>query len=185
MQTTKFNPEVFFADGEIVHIRRNDLDFLQEAAAESPRRRARVCAHENPEEVLHEMIVVLKRDSYLIPEKHFVKKESYHIIAGLADVVIFDEAGEITEVVPLGDFASGRNFFFRVRKSDFYHSVLIRSDYLLYHESATGPFRKSDTFVAPWAPPESDTAAKNAYMKELERRVDEFLKSREGADAGR
>ncbi len=183
MKTTKFNPEVYFAAGDVVHATRSDFEFLQQAAADSPRRRARVCAHKDAEEILHEMIVVLKRDSYLIPEKHFVKRESYHVIEGLADVVIFDEEGEIKDVVRLGDYGSGRSFYFRVRASDFYHSVLIRSDHLLYHESATGPFRKEDTFVAPWAPPESDTEGKNAYMKELERRVDEFLAKRGDGDA--
>lgn len=179
MQTTEFNPEVFFANGEIVSIKGGDLGFLQQAAERSPRRRARVCAHKDGEELLHEMIVVLKRGSYLIPEKHFVKVESYHIIKGMAEVVLFDEAGEITEVVPIGDYESGRPFFFRVRHPDFYHSVLLRTDFLLYHETATGPFRKSDTFVAPWAPPESDVAGKAAYMADLQRRVDALLAARE------
>lgn len=183
METTKFNPEVFFASGEVVHMQRGHLDFLHDAAQHSDRRRARVCAHRDAQEVLHEMIVVLKRDAYLIPEKHFVKVESYHIIEGLADVVIFDDDGEIREVVRLGDYASGRSFYFRVRSPNFYHSVLIRSDFLVYHEAATGPFRKSDTLVAPWAPAETDTAAKNVFMKDLERRVDEFLAAREKADA--
>lgn len=185
MQTTAFNPEVYFADGEVVHIRRDDLGFLHAAADVSPRRRARVCAHKDADETLHEMIVVLKRDAYLIPEKHFVKVESYHIIEGAADVVIFDEAGEITEVVPLGDYRSGKAFFFRVRRPDFYHSLLMRSDFLLYHESATGPFKKSDTWVAPWAPAESDDVGKRAYMAELERRVDAFLERSETVNAVR
>jgi cupin fold WbuC family metalloprotein len=178
MKTIKINPEVFFVDGEIAALGMNDLDFLVDAATASPRHRARVCAHQDPEEVLHEMLVVMTRESYLIPEKHFVKVESYHIIQGQADVVIFDDAGEIVDVIEIGDAASGKRFFFRVRKSDFYHSLVIRTDLLVYHESATGPFRKADTFVAPWAPPEADEPSKLAFMSALERRVDAFQAAR-------
>lgn len=183
MQTKEVTSEVYFAVGDIVTVKQDDLAFLFDGAARSPRHRSRVCAHRDSEEVLHEMIVVLERSSYLIPEKHFVKHESYHIIKGLADVVIFDADGEILDVIQIGDYQSGRPFFFRVRKSDFYHSLVVRTDFLLYHEAATGPFRKSDTFVAPWAPPESDTVAKDRFMKELEARVDAFLASKVAHDA--
>ena len=178
MKATVVNPEVFYADGDIVSIAKGDLQFLHDAAERSPRRRARVCAHKDVDETLHEMVVVLKRDSYLIPEKHFVKVESYHIIEGTADVVIFDDAGQIVDVIPIGDASTARPYFFRVRHSDFYHSLIVRSDFLLYHESATGPFRKSDTLVAPWAPAEADVAAKNAFMGAIEQRADRFLAER-------
>ena len=181
MQTVQFNREVFFAQGQVVGIESADLTFLEEAATRSPRCRARVCAHEHPEDALHEMFVVLTRDGYLIPEKHVVKVESYHIVKGEADVVIFDDDGDITDVVQLGDYDSGRCFYFRARCSNFYHSLLIRSDFLLYHESATGPFRKSDTVVAPWAPAEADIPGRTAYLAELERRVDRFVMTRGGA----
>jgi cupin fold WbuC family metalloprotein len=183
MQITKFNSEVFFAVDHVVTVKRDDLAFLHEAAERSDRRRSRLCAHKGAEETLHEMIVVLKRDAYMIPDKHLVKVESYHIIEGLADVVLYDDTGEITDVVRLGDYASGRAFYFRVRSPNFYHSLIVRSDVLIYHETATGPFRKSDTLAAPWAPPESDVAGMKAFMQDLERRVDEFLATREKLSA--
>lgn len=175
MQTTRINPEVFFANGDIVAIKSDDLGFLHEAVARSPRGRARVCAHRHADETLHEMIVVLTPESYLIPEKHVVKVESYHVIKGLADVVIFDDEGEIVDVIEIGDYESGRPFYFRVRRSGFYHSLVIRSADFLYREAATGPFSKADTVAAPWAPPDSDDVRKKLYMAELKRRVDEFL----------
>lgn len=177
MRTVEFNPEVYFAADEVVTVKRDDLQFLRDAAGRSQRHRARVCAHRNPEETLHEMVVVLGRDAYMIPDKHLVKVESYHIITGLADVILYDQTGQISDVVRLGDYESGRAFFFRVRNPDFYHSLIIRSDVLIYHETATGPFSKSDTVIPPWAPPETDDAGRKAYMLALERRVDEFLAS--------
>ena len=92
MQVREVNPEVFFVTDRIASIRGIDLEFLKDKAERSPRRRARVCTHRDVEDQLHEMLVVLKRDTYLRPEKHLTKIESYHIIQGQADVVIFDEA---------------------------------------------------------------------------------------------
>ena len=183
MRTTKFNREVFFAADEVVTVSRGDLDLVRDAADGSDRHRARVCAHQNPEDALHEMIVVLKRNAYMIPDKHLVKVESYHVIEGVADVILYDADGEITDVVRIGDYASGLPFYFRVRSPNFYHSLIIRSEALVYHETATGPFRKSDTVIPPWAPAETDDAGKTAYMREIERRVDEFLAGRVGAGA--
>jgi len=180
MRTTQLSPEVFFAADHVVTVKRGDLGFLHAAAERSERRRARVCAHKDPEEALHEMIVVLRRDAYMIPDKHLLKVESYHIIQGLADVILYDQAGEIVNVIQLGDYASGRPFYFRVRSPNFYHSIIIRSDVLIYHETATGPFRKTDTVIPPWAPAETDDAGRKAYMRDLERRVDEFLARRAG-----
>ncbi len=178
MNVREVNPEVFYATDRIVSVKSTDLEFIQEKAAASPRRRARVCAHRDVEDKLHEMIVVLKQDSYLIPEKHEVKVESYHIIQGIADVVIFDEAGSVTEVVQMGDHSSGRALYFRLSDPSFYHTLIIRSESLVYHETATGPFQKADTVIAPWAPAESDLAGRSEYMAELERRVGEFLESK-------
>ncbi len=183
MQTTEVSPEVFFAADHVVTVKRDDLQFLQEAAERTNRHRARVCTHKDPEETLHEMVVVVGRGAYMIPDKHLVKVESYHIIKGLADVILYDQAGEIIDVIQLGDYASGRAFYFRVRSPNFYHSLIIRSDFLVYHETATGPFRKSDTVIPPWAPAETDDAGKNAYMRSLERRVDSFSASREKVNA--
>ena len=179
MRTRKVSPEVFFAADRVVTVARDDLAFLREAADATPRRKARVCAHEDADDLLHEMIVILKLDTCMLPDKHLTKVESYHIIQGLADVVLYDEAGNIGDVVRLGDYASGRPFYLRVRTPAFYHSLIIRSDVLIYHETATGPFRKSDMVVAPWTPPESDAARVKAFMCDLERRVDQFLARRE------
>ena len=117
------------------------------------------------------MTVVVKKSSYLIPEKHIIKVESFHIIEGVADVIIFNEDGNIKEVFRLGDYSSGLPFYFRVSNTSFYHTLILRTDYLVYHETATGPFQKSDSIVAPWAPSESDTESIKIYMNALETRV--------------
>ena len=173
MNLKKINPEVFYATDRIVTVKREVIEFLENQAEVSPRRRARVCTHRTVDDKLHEMTVVLKAPAYLIPEKHIAKVESYHIIEGAADVVIFNEDGNITDVLRLGDYSSGLPFYFRVSDTSFYHTLILRTDYLVYHETATGPFRKSDTIVASWAPNEGDTEGIRIYMNDLERRIED------------
>ena len=175
MQVREVNPEVFFVTDRIASIRGIDLEFLKDKAERSPRRRARVCTHRDVEDQLHEMLVVLKRDTYLRPEKHLTKIESYHIIQGQADVVIFDEAGEIADVVPLGDYGSGGRFYYRLSETSFYHTLVVRSDSFVYHEAATGPFRRSDAVFAGWAPEEGDAAGRRKFMERLAIRAKDFL----------
>ena len=177
MNLKEINPEVFFATDRIVTITGKDIKYIENQAQISPRRRARICTHKTVEDKLHEMTVFLKKNVYLIPEKHIIKIESYHIIEGLADVVMFDEDGNVTDVIKIGDYSSGLPFYFRVSEPSFYHTMLIRTDYLIYHEVATGPFQKSDTIVASWAPSEDDTEGIKIYMNDLEHRVKNHLNS--------
>ena len=183
MQVKEFNEEVFYATDQIVKVGDDDLEFLKLKAEQTPRGRVRVCTHRDLEDKLHEMIVVLRQDAYLRPEKHLVKVESYHIIEGSVDVVIFDEGGDILEVVQMGEHSSGRRFYYRLA-DPLYHTLLIKSDRLVYHESATGPFKKSDAVFAEWAPEETDLEAKQEFLDQLVQRVEEFLSTPENGGEG-
>ena len=174
MQVREINPEVFFATDQIVKMGGQDLDFLKEKAAGNPRGRVRLCAHRDVEALQHEMITVIRRDAYLIPEKHLTRMESYHIIEGIVDVVIFDEVGNIAEVVQLGEYPSERQFFYRL-SDPFYHTLIIKSDFLVLHETVTGPFNKADTVPAPWAPEDGNHADSKEYMARLTVEVEKHL----------
>lgn len=41
------------------------------------------------------MLIVMAKGSYIRPHKHKNKSESFHIIEGLLDVIVFDLAVEI------------------------------------------------------------------------------------------
>jgi cupin fold WbuC family metalloprotein len=166
----RLNPEVYFADSPIVALGSEEIDFLKDHVKSTKRQRTRLCAHQSPEEGLHEMFVVYTSSTYMRPNKH-PKDESLHILEGLADFVFFDQDGKITEVVQLGDLPSGRPFYCRVPQ-DTYHTVLIRSDRLVIHEGLTGPFRRDSTTVfAPWAPAEDDLPKVKAFSERLDAEV--------------
>jgi cupin fold WbuC family metalloprotein len=170
---TKLNDEVFVASAAIVQIGPEHIRFLKQQAAISPRKRARICAHRDSADPLHEMLIALSAESYIHPHKHLGRSESFHIVEGTVDVVVMDDAGEVIEVVALGDPASGRKFYYRLDDS-LYHTLLIRSSFLVVHEVTTGPFDRSGTLLASFAPSDSDVAAQGNYMTSVASRAAKF-----------
>jgi cupin fold WbuC family metalloprotein len=165
----ELSPEVLVADGPLVELTAADVDTLKAKAKTNPRRRIRVCAHPDSEDALHEMVIVHMRGAYIPPHRHPGKSESSHVLEGEADLVLFDDDGELADVIPLGAYGSGRRFFCRVDRPT-YHSLLIHSDFFVFHEVTNGPFRREETDFAGWAPEDGDPAAEE-YRHRLEERV--------------
>lgn len=168
MPFKQLNDEVWIADAPLITVSRADIEALKERAAHSPRRRTRICAHRGDAEKVHEMLIVLARDSYIRPHKHLHKSESFHLIEGAVDVIFFDDAGMVTEVVALGDPSSGRPFYYRTDQSR-YHTLRIGTEFLVIHETTNGPFNRADTVFAPWSPEETDLAGRQRFMESLRR----------------
>ena len=152
---TQINSEVFVSEGSLVQLDEVQVDVLKQQAKRNVRQRARICAHRNPEDRLHEMLIVLTKEAYIRPHKHLNKTESLHVIDGTALVIYFDDDGNIGEVVRIGQYKSGHQFYVRNEDSR-YHMQIIMSDYLVFHEVTNGPFNRSDTLFAPWAPEETE-----------------------------
>jgi cupin fold WbuC family metalloprotein len=130
----------------------------------------RVCTHRDPGDSLHEMLIVHTKDTYVRPHKHAAKSESFHVIEGEMDVVVFDDHGAVTDVLRLGDYRSGRTFYYRMHEPLF-HTLLIRSEVVIFHEITAGPFRPQDTIFAPWEPPPDDVAARAGHVRALEKEI--------------
>lgn len=175
MNLKKINDEVFVAEDAIVKVGGEELAFLKAQARGNGRKRARICAHKSNDDTLHEMLIAISSDSYIHPHKHLGKSESFHIVEGIVDVVVFDDHGEIAEIIGLGDAASGRNFFYRLSDSAF-HTLLIRTDYLVVHEVTNGPFMRDRTVLADFAPMESEKSEAAQYMLKVNARAAEFAR---------
>jgi cupin fold WbuC family metalloprotein len=174
MRVREISKEVFYADELLANVGHQDIEFLKARVGDTERKRIRLCAHKDVEDDLHEMFIVLSKETYIRPAKHLGKAESLHVVEGRADAVFFDEAGNVTDVIPLGNYSSGRRFYYRIAEP-VYHTLLIRSDPFIFHETTRGPFRRSDTVFAPWAPEESDVVAVGEYMERLARKVANIL----------
>ena len=173
MNLHKQSEEVYIALDRIVRLGSEEVAFLKAEALRSPRRRARICAHKTNDDKLHEMLIAVAGDSYIRPHKHFGRSESFHIVEGLVDVAIFDDAGKLVDVVELGAPGSGKQFFYRLSESAF-HTLVIRSDFLVMHEVTNGPFDPKQSAAAAFAPEEGDRPAAQAYMQKVAAEVQRF-----------
>lgn len=161
--------EVFQAVGGVVAVSAADVAAVTAKGTTNPRKRARLCAHPGPADRLHEMLIVLDRGTYIRPHRHAGKSESFHVIEGELDVVIFTENGDVRDVVRMGPYSSGKAFFYRLAEPCF-HAVLVRSPFALFHETTNGPFDRTDTEFAPWAPAEGAPEVA-AFVEQLRHRT--------------
>jgi cupin fold WbuC family metalloprotein len=169
----QLQPGVYVAEGEIVRLTRAEVRALKRALPAAPRGRTRVCAHQDSAQVVQEMLIVLGRDGYVRPHRHHGKSESFHVVEGRADIVVFNDDGRIREVIPMGPADSGRVFFYRI-DAPFYHTLVIRTPVFVIHETTCGPFKAGATEGAPWAPAEDDVAAGGSFQRRLQQAVRRF-----------
>lgn len=162
--------EVLVASSPLVALGTDDIVDLKARALATARRRIRICAHTETSDPLHEMLIVHTVGAYVRPHRHHGKSESAHVLEGEADVVFFDESGEVREVVPLGPYGSGRCFFYRLEEPVF-HTLLITSEFFVFHEVTNGPFVREETEFAEWSPAEDDEAGSAAFQREMAVRI--------------
>jgi cupin fold WbuC family metalloprotein len=162
----KINDEVFIASNDIVCFGSREVDFLKERALENLRGRARICAHKEPTDTLHEMLIGIRSDSYIRPHRHENKVESFHLVDGTADIVVFADDGNISDVI---NFGPDKSFYYRLALPK-YHTLLVSSPVLVMHEITNGPFDPTQSDWASFSPSEGDPAAKD-YIEQLKLKV--------------
>ncbi len=174
MRLIKKSAEVYLAKGPISMLGQDDMQMLRQDVVNSPRGRVRINAHVSEDDMLHEMFIAIRRDSYIRPHLHPGKTEAFHIVQGVVDIVVFNDDGSVREVVQLGDGYSGRAFYYRLSQP-FFHTLLIRSDILIVHEITNGPFIPKGTRFAPFAPGEGDVRGIADYRQQLVSQVAPFI----------
>lgn len=146
----KESDEVLYPAEEVVLIDGADLSELKRLALINPRKRIRLCTHRSPDAALHEMFIVHTNETYVRPHKHVGKAESFSIIEGRVDVVIFHDDGSIRQVIEMAAPGAGLPFYYRLADPIF-HTLLIRSEVLVFHEVTQGPFLREQSVFAEWA----------------------------------
>lgn len=174
MEFRKINDEVLYTEERITALTAADMDTLCEMAARNDRKRIRLCTHADADDVLHEMFIVHGRDAYVRPHRHRARDESFQVLSGEADIVIFDDLGTPQQVLRLGDYASGRTFYSRLPKGTM-HMVIIRSEHLVFCEATLGPFDPADAEFPDWAP-EDGSGTEWEYVAEVTRHIEELAK---------
>ena len=141
----------------LVFYKKNIVKKIKDLAEKTNKKRARLCIHKSILDKTNEMIIALKKNSYVRPHIHpNSKSESYHIIQGKMNVYVFSKKGKKMKVIKMGQFGSNLNFFYRMNKG-YYHLPIAVSNWCIYHEVFSGPFIKTkDVKYAEWSPEESD-----------------------------
>lgn len=164
------SPEVLVATDAFVSVADDLVDALGHGVAVTSRGRMRLCVHRANAEPIHEMLIALARDTYIRPHRHACKSESVHVVEGCGDLVRFDDAGRLHDVLRIGPHGSGSCFYYRMATPE-YHMIIVRSDVLVVHETTNGPFRPTETEYAPWAPEEGDVAGREVFRAHVEEAI--------------
>ena len=88
-----------------------------------------------------------------------------HLISGEINCVIFNNEGTVTKTFPMGDYSSGKTFYYRI-PADTFHTQLFTKD-TFFHEVTEGPFNRDETIIASWAPDEKEVAKTKKYMADI------------------
>ena len=166
----EFSESVLFVDSGLVTVGPDEITMLVDRVKRNKLGRVRLCAHRGTEDQLHEMFIAIRGNSYIRPHRHVGKSESFHVIDGAVDVVLFDSTGKITEINSLAASGTGANFYHRL-SDPLFHTLLVKSEYLVIHEITNGPFQKDQTQYADWAPEENDVAKSKEYMVFIQEQV--------------
>jgi cupin fold WbuC family metalloprotein len=157
---------VFAPDAPIVLCDERSVERIRTAAASAELGRARLCAHESPEDRVHEMLVVQSAASYVRPHRHRNKSESLLLLEGELDALFFDDRGAVSERRRMRPYAAGGPFYYRIPPL-VWHAIVIVSPFIVMHEVTQGPLRREDSEFAAWSPDAADVDAVAAYVETL------------------
>ena len=152
---------VYSAQDSVVCISRSEVDFLQDVAATTASKKARVLLHGNPDKDLHEMLIVHSFGQYIQPHINIDSAKSFVVLDGEMAVVLFNHEGAISNHIRLGPSNSAANFLLRLDDPVF-HSIVPISTTVTFLETVRGPHLQ--THYAPFAPSPNDTSASGKYM---------------------
>ena len=158
-------PGIFYGDSDIATADRDLIRYLKDRAFTTALGRARFCAHPAPDAAQHDMLIVTHQSSYIAPHRHRIKSETFLLLEGQVDAIIFDDSGQRCEILPMGAPDSGRCFFYRMPSGRF-HSQKILSESIVFLESTLGPFDVASSEYAPWAPAPNQWEAGRAFIEQ-------------------
>jgi len=138
------------------------FDTVEALAEASPRLRMNHNFHSGPADNPHRFLNVLLRETYIRPHRHLAppKSESFLVLEGIADVILFDEDGAITARHRLGVESPEGHLWGVDMPPGVWHTIVARTKRVVCFEVKPGPWVASnDKEFADWAPAENDPEA--------------------------
>jgi cupin fold WbuC family metalloprotein len=138
------------------------IETVASRAEASPRRRINHNFHESATDNPHRFLNVLLRGTYIQPHRHTAppKAETFLVLEGVADVILFDDTGAITSRHSLGADTPQGHLWGIDLPPGVWHTVVARTERAVCFEVKPGPWEPAtDKDFAPWAPAEGTPAA--------------------------
>lgn len=164
MKYNQISPELYYSDGNFCAVDKDDVAFLKKAAASSKSHRSRLCFHSDSSDLQQEMLIVAHRSSYIIPHRHFKKKETFSVVEGKCSALLFNESGQVDRVISMSTCDAEKIFFYRM-PANVFHSCLIHSEWLVFIETTIGPYQENLTEHASWAPARDEQIEGNSFLR--------------------
>jgi len=156
---------------------RSMVDDLKNDYLLSSRRRHRYCFHQSPEVDLHDIVICYDKTSYIRPNKHIGKSESLLILQGELDFYIFDDRGELIDLIELGSFATGKTCYLRIPANTWHGLRATSNEPVIMKETISGPYDNSSLLWADFAPVESaENSEGHLWYSALEDQAVKFRK---------
>lgn len=153
---------------KLVSFNKDIIKKIKSLAKKNNKKRARLCIHLNLKDKTNEMIIALNKKSFISPHIHpNNKSESYFVLEGSMKVYVFNKNGEVQKVINMGTYESGKEFLYRMSKG-YYHMPISTSNWCVYHEVYSGPFKKEKDVKYPkWSPNENDPIEVEKFLKRI------------------
>ncbi len=146
MNLTRVSEEAYFTTDPFVFANPALIERLKSEVNSTSRKRIRVCLHRDTNERLHEFFIVYTDKTAIQPHKHLGKDESMQLLEGEADVVFYNDRGDVQKILHLSP--SG-NFYIRV-PADTWHTFVMKSEHVVLFVATPGPYIREHTVWADW-----------------------------------
>lgn len=133
-------------------------------ARRAPRGRARVLLHPSSDDLFHEMVIALPRESCDVPHINFKSGKSFHVLRGEMAVMVFADDGSEVLPIRLGEASASPNRMVRLNEPR-WHTIIPLSDRVVFVEAILGPF--TGNRFAPWCPNPDEGARWTAFVDSL------------------
>ncbi len=170
MKYKTVNEAVLYNDETLCALTRDDLAELSRLGLATKEQRTRLCVHEGPDALVHEMFIVHTKDTYVRPHRHKTKSESFQVLDGEGTLVLFNDDGQIQRTMKLGGLASEHTFYFKM-PAQIWHMLIIESDVIVFKEVTQGPFDGDDCEFPQWAPEGRHVDEVPEYMAHIKQQI--------------
>jgi cupin fold WbuC family metalloprotein len=150
---------IFYDKERMKQIDSKILNDLSAQAAASPRKRANYNLHQSLEDPVQRLCIAIEPGTYIRPHRHASPEtgEVFLLLRGSAVVLLFDDAGRVTERVQLT--AGGPVFAVEI-PSKAWHAIASLGSGTVFFEVKHGPYAApKGIHVAAWAPEEGKPEA--------------------------